>query len=362
MRYTVFLLVIYNSLFAQVEDTLLSSILSLKNDTEKVNRLYSRGFALRNNDPRSAFYYANLCEEQAQLSESKKHMAKSYNLLGILHYKKGNYKNALAYHQKALSYRKECGDRAGQALSEINLGNIYSDLHFFDKAETAYLEALSVFKELGDTKRTADCLINLGVLKQTLKQQEAAYEHYSLALKLGEELNDYDIRSICLNNMAQVYFDKGDYDKSVALNEDALKLRYMMENHLEVTDSYLNLAANFIKLNQLEKAKEYLDTAYSTSRYYSYFEAMQVAHKIYSDYYYALKDFEKAFFWIKTYENKQDSVLAEQGKLSPEFDFDLPEVTQHGAVVVKELHNLWLLLSVLVFIIFVPFMLLRFKR
>lgn len=362
MRYTVFLLVIYNSLFAQVEDTLLSSILSLKNDTEKVNRLYSRGFALRNNDPRSAFYYANLCEEQAQLSESKKHMAKSYNLLGILHYKKGNYKNALAYHQKALSYRKECGDRAGQALSEINLGNIYSELHFFDRAEASYLAALAVFKALDDTKRTADCLINLGVLKQTLKQQEAAYAHYSLALKLGEDMNNYDIRSLCLNNMAQVYFDKGDYEKSIALNEDALKLRNLMENHLEVADSYLNLASNFLSLKQPEKAKEYLDTAYSISSRYSYFEAMQVARKVYSDYYFELKDFEKAYFWLKTHETKQDSVLTEQGKLSPEFDFDLPEVTQHSPVVAKELHNLWLLISVLVFIIFVPFMLLRFKR
>lgn len=362
MRYTVFLLVIYNSLFAQVEDTLLSSILSLKNDTEKVNRLYSRGFALRNNDPRNAFYYANLCEEQAQLSESKKHMAKSYNLLGILHYKKGNYKNALAYHQKALSYRKECGDQAGQALSNINLGNIYSDLHLFDKAESSYLEALAVLKKLDDTKRTANCLINLGVLKQNLKQPDAAYEHYSLALKLGEEMNDYEIRSLCLNNMAQVYFDKGDYEKSVALNEDALKLRYLMENHLEVADSYLNLASNFLNLKQPEKAKEYLDTAYSISNRYGYYEAMQVAHKIYSDYYSELKDFEKAYFWLKTYETKRDSVLAEQGKLSPEFDFDLPEVTQHDPVGVKELNNLWLLISVLVFTIFVPFMLLRFKR
>lgn len=289
-------------------------------------------------------------------------MAKSYNLLGILHYKKGNYKNALAYHQKALSYRKECGDQAGQALSEINLGNIYSELHFFDRAEASYLAALAVFKALDDTKRTADCLINLGVLKQTLKQQEAAYEHYSLALKLGEDMNNYDIRSLCLNNMAQVYFDKGDYEKSIALNEDALKLRNLMENHLEVADSYLNLASNFINLKEPEKAKEYLDTAYSISSRYSYFEAMQVARKVYSDYYFELKDFEKAYFWLKTYETKQDSVLTEQGKLSPEFDFDLPEVTQHSPVVVKELHNLWLLISVLVFMIFVPFMLLRFKR
>lgn len=362
MRSLVFLLVICNCLKAQVDDTLLTSILSLPNDTEKVNRLYQWGFSLRNTDPRSAFYYAHLCEEQAQLSESKKHMAKSYNLLGVMHYKKGDYKTAVAYHQKALELRKQCNDMSGAALSEINLGNIYSDLHYSEKAEESYLRALSVFKSLNDAKRTADCLINLGVLKQSLKQQDAAYENYSLALKFGEELNDYEIRSICLNNMAQVFFEKGDFEKSVALNEDALKLRNLMDNHLEVADSYLNLAANFIKLKQLDKAKFYLDTAYSISNTYSYFEALQGAHKSYSDYYFAEKNYEQAYFWLKKYQRNQDSIAANENLENSEFDFDLPEVTEHHSTTPSHFKNVWLLIVVLGCAVVIPFFLLRFKR
>ena len=92
------------------------------------------------------------------------------------------------------------------ALSLINLGNIYTDLKFFDKAENSYLQALETFRELGDDKRVADCLINIGVLKQTLKQDEAAFENYAQAIKLAEKINDYDMRALCLNNMAQVFF------------------------------------------------------------------------------------------------------------------------------------------------------------
>src|SRR6185369_8611512 len=111
MRLTVFLLLIYTIVRSQESDTVLPRILALHNDTEKVNQLYARGFSLRNSDPQTAFYYANLCEERAQISESKIHLAKSYNLLGILFYKKGDYKTALAYHKKSLALRTECKNK-----------------------------------------------------------------------------------------------------------------------------------------------------------------------------------------------------------------------------------------------------------
>jgi len=362
MRLTIFLLVIFNALHSQESDSLLTRILAMHNDTEKVNQLYKKGFSLRNTDPRQAFYYANLCEEQAHISESKKHLAKSYNLLGVLFYKKGDFTKALAYHQKALTIRSACKDKTGMALSHTNLGNIYTDLQLFERAESSYLKALEIFRETGDEKRAADCLINIGVLKQTLKQNTAAFENYALALKLAEKLNDYEIRSLCLNNMAQVFFDQGSYEKSIAYNEDALKLRNLMDNNLEVADSYLNLASNYIQLKKPEKAREMLDTAYSISRRYDYYEAMQMAFKIYSDYYFEIKNYEAAYSWLKKYEMSKDSIMAEQGSREAAFDFDVPETTGHSYVPKEHLKNLWLLISIIILLIFIPLFFIRFKR
>ena len=362
MRPTIFLLVLVNCVLAQQSDTLLTRILAMHNDTEKVNQLYKRGFSLRNSDPKLAFYYANLCEEQAQISESQKHLAKSYNLLGILFYKKGDFTKALAYHQKALALRADCKDRNGIALSQTNLGNIYTDLQLFEKAENSYLKALEIFRAAGDQKRVADCLINLGVLKQTLKQNEAAFENYTLALKLAEKLNDYEMRSLCLNNMAQVFFDKGNYEKSIAYNEDALKIRNMMDNNLEVADSYLNLASNYINLKNYEKARENLDTGYAISSRYQYYEAMQTAFKIYSEYYSALMHYEEAYAWLKKYDLSKDSIMAEQSARDAEFDFEIPEISGQLYKPQQHLHNLWLLISVFSLLIFIPFIFIRFKR
>jgi tetratricopeptide (TPR) repeat protein len=361
MRFFLFLLLISTRLRAQESDTLLARILQLDNDTEKVNQLYAHGVALRNSDPKLALYYANLCEERAQIAESPKHLAKSYNLLGILYYKRGDFKKTLAYHQKALELREECKDIFGAALSRVNLGNAYTDLQFYEKAEEHYLKALETFGKVNDDKRAADCLMNLGVLKQTLKQNQAAYENYSQALILGEKLNDYEIRARCLNNIAQIFFEKEDYGRSIAFNEDALKIRSMMDNNVEVADSYLNLASNYIKLKQPEKARGYIDTAIVISKNYDYFEALLLSRKINSDYYSELHQYDLAYDWLKKYMACKDSLLLEQN-LPQAFDFDLPEVLGHAKKVEKGLHNTWLLISVLVFAIFVPFILIRLKR
>lgn len=363
MRLAVFLSVLFNCVLAQESDTLLTRILAMRNDTEKVNQLYKVGFSLRNSAPRQAFYIANLCEEQAQISGSKLHLAKSYNLLGVLFYKKGDFTKALAYHKKALDIRTDHGDKSGIALSHTNLGNIYTDLLLFEKAESSYLKALQIFRETGDEKRAADCLINLGVLKQTLKQNEAAFENYALALRLAEKINSYEMRSLCLNNMAQVFYDKGSYEKSIAYNEDALKIRNMMDNNLEVADSYLNLASNYILLRDLEKARQYLDTGYATAAHYEYFSAQQTAFKVYSDYYFAAKNYELAYNWLKRYDDSRDSILSEQSARQAGVDFELPAETSVQTISgAAPVHNPMLLISVLIFAILIPLIFIRYKR
>lgn len=361
MRALLFLLLLSTAAFSEVPDSSLARILKIKSDTEQVNELYKLSNSLRNTDPDQAWYYAHLCEEKAQISESPKHLAKSYNMLGVLYYKKSDLKKAAAYHQKAFELRTLCKDEMGCAMSRVNLGNIYTDVQLYDKAEENYLGALDIYNRLGDLKRAGDCLMNLGVLKQTTKQNKVAYENYLKALEIGENLNNHEMRARCLNNIAQIFFENGEYDRSIAFQEDALKIRNMMDNNVEVADSYLNLAANYIKLKQYDKAKYYLDTAVLISKQYDYYEAELTAFKIRSDYFSALKNYSEAYHWLNKFHASRDSLLATQsGQIN--LDFKMPEILGTKQAAKKELHNLWLLISTLIFTIFVPLMLFRLKR
>jgi tetratricopeptide (TPR) repeat protein len=360
MKVFVFLLVISSCIKAQQSDSLLSVIISLQNDTERVNQLYKQGFSLRNHNPQLSFQYAKLCEKEAIATSSKKHLAKSYNLLGVLFYRKGNYKTALSYHTQALELRRACKDVLGIAYSETNLGNILVDLRLFDKAEASYLKALEAYRQLKNEVMEANSLINLGVLNQTKGQLDVALEYYKLALKTGEDINDYEIKSMCLNNLAGVCYEKGDYETSIGYNQDALKIRDLMGNYVEIADSYLNLANNNLKLKELSSAKSFLDSAYSTSLIYDYFELRMEACKSYAELNFLAENYKEAFLWLSKHQQLKDSILVQKDDERLNYSFDETEEVQ--SKISPPVYTNWLFASIALLLLIIPFFLIRYKR
>ena len=360
MKVFVFLLVISLSIQAQQVDSILPKLLALQNDTERVNQLYKQGFSLRNNNPQLSFQYAKQCEKSAIAAGSKKHLAKSYNLLGVLFYRKGNYKIALSYHNKALELRRACGDLLGIAYSETNLGNILVDLRLFQKAEVSYLKALQTYRQLQNETMTANSLINLGVLNQTKGRPNVAKEYYKLALKTGEASNNYEIKSICLNNLAGVCYEAGDFEKSIGYNQDALKIRDLMGNHVEIADSYLNLANNYLKLKQTSIAKNFLDSAYSTSLIYDYFELKMEATKSYAELYNLSGNYKDAFLWLSEHQHLKDSIAIQQDFERLNYSFDETETLSPNMSPLVSYN--WLFVSIILLLLTIPYFLIRYKR
>lgn len=360
MRKLVFLLIISVAARAQEPDSLLPRILALDNDTERVNQLYKRGFGMRNVNPQLAYTYAIVCEQQAKNTSSGKHLAKSYNLLGVLYYKKGDYTKALTFHKKALALRETCGDVLGIAYSQTNLGNVFSDLKLFVRAESAYLQAMDAYKQAGMSEKVTSCLINIATIKHSLKQYDAAIENYNMAIALAP-LNDYETKALLLTNMAVTYVAKNNLDKAIACNEDALKLRQMLDNNLETADNYLNLGGIYIARREFTRAKQLIDTACNIARQNDYSDLLYKAAKINALYYHETGQNEDAYYWMKKYSDLSDSLVIQQHIARQIYDFS-DEQDGTEVSVNKPGNNFWLLLGIFLGLIAIPFYLIRFKR
>lgn len=344
---------------AQTGDTALARIMSLENDTDRVNQLYKKGYALRHSRPQQAYEYALLCKKEADASGSPRHVATSYNLLGILAYKRGEISVALRLHGQALQIRLAENDLVGQANSQTNLGNIYSNQKMYGLAETSYLQSLALYDSVSRIDLKARALVNLGTLKQETNDLQSADEYYKLAFKLAEQSNDYEIRCICLNNMADLFYNKKEYEKSIGYNMDALELRNLMDNQVECTDSYLGLAENYLALKEYGKARTYLDKAYKVSNGFDYFEGKMEASRLLAEYYQATAEYEKALKWIKDYYKMQISVLNEEsGEAKAE------ELQKNRNLVLNGSNygNSWLAVLIVVCVVLFPVILWRYKR
>jgi tetratricopeptide (TPR) repeat protein len=302
-----FLLNLLN-IYSQDFDSLNAEALKLAHDTDKVNLFYNQGFSSRNLNGQYSYQCAKQAEKIANKTKIDYYVAKANNLLGILFYKKGDIYSAVLYHKKALNLRIKNNDKKGIALSQTNLGNCYVDLKNYKLAENAYLSALEINSSLNLTEQTDNCLLNLGVLNTELNNLTAAENYFNLVLKNSKKRNDYDLQATCLNNLAVIYTLKNDFDAAIANSQNSIKLKYLMDNDMEMADSYLNIAMAYIKKNQAAQALENLLIADSIILQFNYLAANIEAHKTYAAYYELIKDYKKAYHYLKQHYLLQDSL------------------------------------------------------
>lgn len=343
----------------QVADTSWRELLKIPNDTERVNQLYKKGFELRNVNPHIAFQIGKTAEELSIRTESPKHMAKIYNLLGVMYYKRSDFTMALNYHQQALRIRKQMDDRLGIAISETNLGNIYTDLKYFQKAELSYLDALEQYKTLKDLLQEARCLINLGVLKHEQKQWQASIQNFKRAQEIGQNITNYEIQAMTNHNIGEMLSEIGQLDTAMLYIEEGLKMRELMDNDFEKADSYLALAYIYIKKNDLSNAQTFLDISESIIREYDYIEAKVKWLKLKSELAFMQKDYEQAYLDLQKHQQLQDSILnIDKEKLILIEETSLDSINQRTSLS----SNVWFWVSLASFLITILLFILRYRK
>lgn len=299
----------YTFSYSQSTDSLLFQINSIANDTESVNQLYKHGFELRNSDPTIAWIFGQACEKRALESNSPKHLAKAYNLLGILNYKKTEYLKAIKFQKKALALNEKVNYEKGCAINLSNLGNIYSDIKYYQLAENAYLKALKLNNKLGNTKEITRCLINIAALKHEQKENEIAVINLKQALIYATELNDYELIATCNNNIGIALVEQNKLDTALFYLQDALKMRKIIGDESDLINSYISIADVYIKQKNINDARNFLSLAENSSFVYQKEDELIHLYLTKSEFYEKQDNFQEANLWLKKYVNLKDSLL-----------------------------------------------------
>lgn len=319
------------SLFkAQSTDSLLYQLTCIENDTESVNQLYGQGFSLRNTDPSSAQQFADACYKKANKSGSAKHLAKAFNLLGILNYKQNHYSEALQFQTKALKLNQSINNLSGCAINLSNLGNIYSDINYFSLAESSYLEALQLNNKLGNTKEITRCLINIAALNHTQKQNEIAVLNLKMALIYANNIGDYELIATCNNNIGVALVEDNILDTALLYFQDALKMRTIIDDEVDLANSYINIANVLVKQKQFSEAQNYISLAENACNTYQILDEMVILYQVKADFYEAQSNFQLANEFLKKHQHLKDSLTIINNQPPEIINAAQPELTENN--------------------------------
>jgi CHAT domain-containing protein/tetratricopeptide (TPR) repeat protein len=165
----------------------------------------------------SAMIEASAAESLAAVSNDKPLRASSFSAMGRIHSLSGQYREALASNQTAISIEREYGAEPRVISKEMNeLGIDYRHLGRFTDAVGIYDSALVIARRIGNQESIARVEFNLGEIRRETGDEQGALTLFNDALARAAEIGEVRGMAFIHGGLAEIYMDAGAFDKARA--------------------------------------------------------------------------------------------------------------------------------------------------
>lgn len=265
IRY-IFLLFIFVSISQSViaQNDLQSQVALLQKSQSPQERLqaYQKIYSLYEfSDADSAIFYMQKGVKEFETSNYKVGRAHLLTLLGGAYSTKGLLSEAKSSLNLALKLFKELGDQNGIATTYNSIGVIEGKTGNYDVALKDFYEALRIFESIHEEKGIVKTYVKLGVAYEYNGNYNKSLFYYKKAL---DKMKDGPVRGDLItlyNNIGSLHCRKEEYKVAIPYFEKALELSSTPQFKQMKSFPLLNLGKVYEELNDKEKALHYLNAA-----------------------------------------------------------------------------------------------------
>lgn len=202
--------------------------------------------------------------------------SKAYNLIGLNFEEFADYKKAIEFYNKGLILANKVNNDTVKGWLNNNLGNLYCYRKIdFQKGIKHYKEGLKYSIQHKDEYEIMFSKLNIG-------SAYFAVEDFSNGIQYFNQVKDY--------------VDKeGDIEAKISLNSNFGLYYYSLNNNQKAEEYYLK-AVHFCEQNDIELIKSNASDVYNDI----------------SNFYYKIKNFEKAHFYLLKHDELQDKIYNEE--------------------------------------------------
>jgi len=176
----------------------------------------------------------------------------AHRCLGESYHAIGEFKLALEHMKRA----KDLTSNTEDLMYIFNqIGRIYSDMGYLDRALIYYTGSLSLARNLGNRVVEAAVLNNIAGIYYRVGELDKALDYYEESLKLQTDEKE---KATTYNNIAIIYSSKGNYQKAVEYFQKAIEIHKMSGDDHKVSQWKLNLGDTYRKMKDYEKAERYI--------------------------------------------------------------------------------------------------------
>ncbi len=179
--------------------------------------------------------------------------------LGNVFHLKGDWDQALTYHERAQQSFEQRQDVLGLAAAYNNLGAFYADMGEWDSSLKYLEQAQRRFRELEDDAGSAMNLHNFGVHCAHTGEWYLALKYYQKSAQMMKQLRDFHGLALTSNSVGNVYADKGEWDRALKFYRQALRMYERIGDIHGLALTYNNLGTFYVNTGEWDLAIEHYE-------------------------------------------------------------------------------------------------------
>ena len=181
--------------------------------------------------------------------------------MGVLSTMQQNYSQALTYFIQSETKWISLQDTFNIAVADQSIGETYMKLNENKKALLYEFKALKVFSQLGNVtgakRKVATCYLNIGKTYETMGALKKAEKFLVKAINIEKPIHWLEGLVAAQNALSNLYYKKGEYQKSLSIAQKNLPLAKKIDFKLELKNTYELLSKNFASIDDFKKAYHY---------------------------------------------------------------------------------------------------------
>ncbi len=253
---------------------------------------------------------------------------------GYLKLEDGN--SSMLWAKKTITYTENNPDAKYPMAGMMTLAEAYFLKNQESKAISAYKKCATKAIHLKNDLVLSSAYSRLGDIYRISQQLDLAEKFFRLSFEAAGKTNLKSTKAHALNNLAIVYFEKGDTSNARRYFLDALAIRKAINNVKFISESYYNLGDYHFYLNQYDQALAWYEKSALFAQNNQLLKeekdgllAMARVYKVNQSFDEAISCLEKAIFLMSDLKLKQNSINEELTNLQYEIwktDFEQTKI------------------------------------
>ncbi len=296
----------------QIADSLARLVPAAKEDTGKVNLYAQLMLAHLYYQPVRGLTYAAPAWALAQQLNWKPGMARVKHSTARLHWRLGNFEQALTLHQEALALYKQTGNRSGAGKVLIEIGQDYLDQGKLEEAKKALLTALEFNRSANELQNIATTYDILTYLYDVEGNSAAATQTAYDFLKLSEKMGDKNTIAHSAHMLASNYLALGNTGEALKYFKRGLEVSKQSGDQIEQLHFYISIADIYLSGNQFSEAFRNYTVALDLVQALKDQQMMGYLYRRMGHYYRAVNQLDRALTYFHASDSAYTSISNKQ--------------------------------------------------